>query len=78
MGRWTQPQHCPNPALAACDAAAAIVDRPDWWVAAAQVKRAMRRAARHKPRRSGYWRSARREFSRLATRRGLTNLREAS
>jgi hypothetical protein len=75
MARWTQPQHQPDPARTARQAAEAIAGRPDWWLEARRVKRGMRRAMLHDPGAAGLWRGARREFRRLATRRELDRLR---
>ena len=75
--RWTQPQHRPDPHRTAVTAASTLLDRPDWWVEARRMKRAMRRAAQHDPTAGHLWHETRREFRHLATRRGLAQLREA-
>ena len=72
--RWTQPQHQPNPHRTALAAATALANRPDWWAEARRVKRGMRRAAKHDPSGGWLWHETRREFGRLATRRGLARL----
>lgn len=76
--RWTQPQHQPDAARTARDAARALAGRPDWWMEARRVKRGMRRAARHDPSAGPLWHDTRREFRRLTTRRALADLMEAS
>lgn len=66
----------PDPSRLARREAGKLVDRPDWWLAAREMKRAMRRARDHATAsHAGFWRQARTEFGHHATRRGLANLR---